>query len=244
MSDVSQGPGWWQASDGKWYRPEQHPSYWSSPPPTMGQTAVAPFPGVPQYYYPPGGARPTNGLAIASLVLSIIWLAGLGSLLAITFGIVARRQIRSSAGRQGGDGVALAGLVIGIVGLVAVMLTWGLFFAVKSTVENATNAQVASCRADAKSLETALEAYRAQNGSYPPLLAPWSGASYEVNYALLTTANSHGGPWLRAAPATSNYVIEYDSNGQVWVNGIGDYSGYSSSNDFNSNPDACNVAFP
>ena len=22
MSDVSQGPGWWQASDGKWYRPE------------------------------------------------------------------------------------------------------------------------------------------------------------------------------------------------------------------------------
>ena len=22
MSDVSQGPGWWQAPDGKWYRPE------------------------------------------------------------------------------------------------------------------------------------------------------------------------------------------------------------------------------
>jgi hypothetical protein len=21
MSDVSQGPGWWQASDGKWYPP-------------------------------------------------------------------------------------------------------------------------------------------------------------------------------------------------------------------------------
>ena len=25
MSDVSQGPGWWLASDGKWYPPEQHP---------------------------------------------------------------------------------------------------------------------------------------------------------------------------------------------------------------------------
>ena len=24
MSDTSQGPGWWQASDGKWYPPEQH----------------------------------------------------------------------------------------------------------------------------------------------------------------------------------------------------------------------------
>jgi len=27
MSDVSQGPGWWEASDGKWYPPHQHPDY-------------------------------------------------------------------------------------------------------------------------------------------------------------------------------------------------------------------------
>lgn len=27
MSDVSQGPGWWQASDGKWYPPESAPGY-------------------------------------------------------------------------------------------------------------------------------------------------------------------------------------------------------------------------
>jgi hypothetical protein len=27
MSDTSQGPGWWQASNGKWYEPELHPSY-------------------------------------------------------------------------------------------------------------------------------------------------------------------------------------------------------------------------
>ena len=26
MSDVSQGPGWWIASDGQWYPPELHPS--------------------------------------------------------------------------------------------------------------------------------------------------------------------------------------------------------------------------
>jgi hypothetical protein len=34
MSDVSQGPGWWQASDGKWYPPESHPSGQVPPPPT------------------------------------------------------------------------------------------------------------------------------------------------------------------------------------------------------------------
>ena len=35
MSDVSQGPGWWQASDGKWYPPEQRPA---DPAPTATQT--------------------------------------------------------------------------------------------------------------------------------------------------------------------------------------------------------------
>ena len=25
MSDVFEGPGWWMASDGKWYPPEDHP---------------------------------------------------------------------------------------------------------------------------------------------------------------------------------------------------------------------------
>jgi len=39
MSDVSGGAGWWQASDGKWYRPEQHPSYRPPPvPPTPPHT--------------------------------------------------------------------------------------------------------------------------------------------------------------------------------------------------------------
>jgi hypothetical protein len=33
MSDASGGPGWWHASDGKWYPPEQHPNYRPPPPP-------------------------------------------------------------------------------------------------------------------------------------------------------------------------------------------------------------------
>ena len=36
MSDVSQGPGWWQASDGKWYPPQQQPGY-QPPPPVQPQ---------------------------------------------------------------------------------------------------------------------------------------------------------------------------------------------------------------
>jgi hypothetical protein len=32
VSDTSQGPGWWLASDGKWYPPELHPSRRPAPP--------------------------------------------------------------------------------------------------------------------------------------------------------------------------------------------------------------------
>ena len=44
MSDVSQGPGWWQASDGKWYRPEQHPNYTPPPPPPIPPSTPPPTP--------------------------------------------------------------------------------------------------------------------------------------------------------------------------------------------------------
>jgi hypothetical protein len=40
MSDVSLGTGWWQASDGKWYPPEQHPNY--RPPPPSAAPSVDP----------------------------------------------------------------------------------------------------------------------------------------------------------------------------------------------------------
>jgi hypothetical protein len=37
MSDWAYGPGWWQASDGKWYPPESHPNAQLPPPPPAGQ---------------------------------------------------------------------------------------------------------------------------------------------------------------------------------------------------------------
>ena len=39
MSDTSQGPGWWQASDGKWYAPELYPKDWPKPNPTPDASA-------------------------------------------------------------------------------------------------------------------------------------------------------------------------------------------------------------
>ena len=213
MSEVSQGPGWWLASDGRWYPPEQAPGYpasgWAAESPvsegaelgspagpvdpavmTPAEPAVPAFPPEPDpsaqpissatgsgygpppgpayaapsawlrpavrawlcgprqgpatarrrrlraicppvdpaYGYPPGvppygyvPAQKTNGLAVASLVCSLVWLGGLGSILAIVFGIIAV-QIRKAEGNVQGTGLALAGIIIGVVGLVAVIL--------------------------------------------------------------------------------------------------------------------------
>ncbi len=63
----------------------------------------------------------TNGFAIASLVLGIVWIMGVGSILALVFGYIAKGQITASGGAQGGHGLAIAGIVLGWVG-VGVML--------------------------------------------------------------------------------------------------------------------------
>ncbi|MBV8462095.1 MAG: DUF4190 domain-containing protein [Acidimicrobiales bacterium] len=54
---------------------------------------------------------------MASFVLSIVWIAGLGSLLAVIFGIIALVAISRAQGAQRGRGWAIAGLTIGAVGL-------------------------------------------------------------------------------------------------------------------------------
>ncbi len=43
MSDTSQGPGWWRASDGKWYPPDTHPQYQPPEPPKAPPGPIAPF---------------------------------------------------------------------------------------------------------------------------------------------------------------------------------------------------------
>jgi hypothetical protein len=47
MSNASQGPGWWQASDGRWYAPEQHPDYKPQPPPPPSAAPAPPPPNPP-----------------------------------------------------------------------------------------------------------------------------------------------------------------------------------------------------
>ncbi len=139
MSDTAQGPGWWQGSDGKWYPPEQHPSYAPPPPP-----AFAASPSGTQTLPPAVQVQVTsphtNGLAIASFVVSLLWFFGLGSILAIIFAISARRSIKRSQGRETGDGLAIAGLTIGILGVLGLALFVGAIAAVDHGAHQLNNA--------------------------------------------------------------------------------------------------------
>jgi hypothetical protein len=127
VSDVSRGPGWWQASDGKWYSPEQQPGY------------VPAAPSMPSPYVTSDGytamtvAQRTNGMAIASLVCSLVAipLFGIPAILGIIFGFVARSQIRKSNGSQTGDGMALAGIIIGFVFVALGLLLVGILVAIQ-----------------------------------------------------------------------------------------------------------------
>jgi hypothetical protein len=92
------------------------------PPPPAPPVYQQPYGGYPppvQYQSPP---PPTNGMAIASLVAGILWLSWVGSAAAVVFGHVALKQIKESGGREGGYGLAVAGLVLGYMGLAVLAL--------------------------------------------------------------------------------------------------------------------------
>ncbi len=76
-----------------------------------------------------------NGMAVAGFVLSLVglipcfWLFQIPGLLGLVFSAIGKRQIDRSAGAQKGRGLALAGLIIGIV-LVVLAIVFAVLLAV------------------------------------------------------------------------------------------------------------------
>ena len=113
---------------------DPYPPY-QPPPPPIGQPPTPYVPPAPWYaqgpYTQPGaypGALqpPNNGMAIAALIVGIssiplaLCCVGVGPVVGIVgliLGFIARNQIRQSGGAQGGDGLAVGGLVCGGVGV-------------------------------------------------------------------------------------------------------------------------------
>lgn len=101
----------------------------SGPVPRSDALSAGP-PTTPPPRYRPSAALQTSGLAIASLVSGIAgWtiLPLLGSVLAIFLGYAARKEIRRNPDRLTGEGLAVAGLVLGwiMVGITVLGLCLG-----------------------------------------------------------------------------------------------------------------------
>ncbi|MBE1532352.1 DUF4190 domain-containing protein [Actinomadura algeriensis] len=83
-----------------------------------------PQPAVQHHHYGGPSAPPTNGMATASMVCGLIGIVfcGFTAILAIIFGHVAQSQIRRT--REGGSGMATAGLVMGYIVTAIWALIW------------------------------------------------------------------------------------------------------------------------
>jgi hypothetical protein len=102
----------------------------STPPPPPGQPPPyqAPPPGYQQFGMQPAAPQKTNGMSVASMVLSLVniipcfWFFPLPALLGVIFGFVGRGQIKKIGGK--GAGMAIAGIVIGIIFLIIGIAFW------------------------------------------------------------------------------------------------------------------------
>ena len=114
--------------------PGQHPDGWQPPaqdfpadpglPPPVYPPPPYPGPAAPGYYQPYSPQKPqgTNGKAIAALVTSVAGLVccGLPAIAGIVLGIMAMRETRASG--QDGYGLALAGVIIGSLVVLGMLL--------------------------------------------------------------------------------------------------------------------------
>ena len=120
-----------------------------------------------------------------------------------------------------------------IVVIILAILAAIVVFAVGTT---ASNAKQSACNADAKSVETALEAYKAQMGSYPASLANLTTSATDGN-------GNPVGSWLRATPnaniSADGYSISYDGAGGVTIV----YSGGATNFDDNVGPNGCSPCY-
>ena len=91
------------------------------PPMSQGQPRQAPQFQQPRYY----GEAQTDGKATGSLILGILSLlcfSFLAGIPAVILGHISRKNIRQSMGRLKGDGMALAGMIMGYISFAAIPL--------------------------------------------------------------------------------------------------------------------------
>ena len=152
-------------------------------------------PAQPQGYgyqpHPYGQPQPTDGKAIASLVCGIVWVWGLGSIAAVILGHLSRSEAKKQ--NRPASGMALAGLILGYVGIVgAICLISAFAIGFGTTVESVGSAQILTAgdvRSELRELSKAEEAYFTDNNSYTQDRSALSTYGYSGGSAFIYNAN-------------------------------------------------------
>jgi hypothetical protein len=112
----------------------------SQPPPTPpagwgGPAPGAIYPSAGEPPYPGAAATQTSGLAIASLVTGLFfWCWVIPGIVSIVLGHLALESIENSGGAKRGRGMAIAGIVLGWVGIGIVGLLVLVWFVAVLTI--------------------------------------------------------------------------------------------------------------
>ncbi|MEP7055178.1 MAG: DUF4190 domain-containing protein [Actinomycetota bacterium] len=144
------GRWWW---DGRQWNPVVAP---------VGSAFPAGNPGY-------GGPSSPDGKAIASLVAAIVWMAGLGSILAVVLGHLSRSESRRE-GRQP-SGVALAGLIIGYFGIASMILFITAAIAIPVFFAQTLRGRDVAVKSTLRTAVTAEELFQVDNNRYTKRIA-------------------------------------------------------------------------
>ena len=152
-----------------------------------------PVPGGSFATPPVVGEAPTSGKAIASLVCGIFTFFLPAAIAAIILGHISLSDIRNSAGRIGGKGIAIAGLVLGYLGLTILPIMIVAAIAIPNLLHARVTANEASAVGSLRSVNTAAIVYatRFENGfpSSLDVLVEGTAGDATCNHAALLDAS-------------------------------------------------------
>lgn len=164
--------------------------------------------------YSPGPAAPDRpasgdgrGLGIASLVLSVLYLFGFGSLLAVVLGHVSRGRDRRAGVAP--NGLALAGLVLGYVGLALIPLLAAVV--IPTFLAQRAEAATSVVTGELRRAVLAQEAWAVQNGGYTQSMAELGSTGYitDAQVSVQVIGADRGEFCLRGNSLASGSVVLY-----------------------------------
>ena len=140
--------------------------------------ATAPAAPGASFSPPPLAAAPsapakTSRLAIASLVLGILGVltCGATALVGLILGIIAMAKVKSSGGKLGGNGIALAGIIVSAVFLFMIPIFAAMLLPALASAKQ--KAQQINCMNNEKQLSLAVKMYSGDNTNRYPSAATW-----------------------------------------------------------------------